>query len=229
MNFIMNTTPVIKSVDKMKFFSARNKLRSKEQLSKDEIEVILDFYVGECRRALEKNLNIDISTDPLINKCDLAQKLVGMALEKVGVLVYPQETHKTIHPYVPGHSFLVAIFNKDDSYLIDLTYRQFFLKDKCNVDRLMITDDCVVLAPDPGFFASSKTEMRQTASLILEKGYVPLTNEHAKHYADSFYFAKTGRDGYSNISGEIYKNSFLKENHIYSMNEQSLKGTGFSI
>ena len=229
MTFVMNTVPVTKSVDKMKFFSARNKIKSNEQLSKDEIEVVLDFYVGECRRALEKGLGININTDPLTNRCDLAQKLIGAALEQAGVIVYPQETHKTIHPEVPGHSFLIAIFNNDEPYLIDLTYRQFFLKENCDVERLKVYEDSIILAPHPGFFASSKKEMMATAHTILERGYVPLTDEHAKHYGDSFYFAKTGRGGYSDISGSVYKNAFLKENHVYSLTEQSLKNSGFRL
>lgn len=230
MEYILNTKPIIKEVDKLRFFAIKNKIKENANLSNEEIELFLDFYVASVRETLQKGLNIDIENDPLINRCDLAQKLIGTSLEKAGVTVYPQETQETINKTVVGHSFLVAFFNDmKDAYLVDLTYRQLFIKENCDIDRLMVADDMIVRTPDPGFFVSQSEELIETASNILEKGYIKLDERAAKHYGDSFYFTKTGRDPYSNISGSAYLNAFLTYNKRYSLSDERFKETGFNL
>lgn len=230
MEFIINTKPISKNVDKIKFFQVKNKIKGNETLTKEEIELFLDFYVSEVRHALETGLNIDIENDPLENKCDLAQKLMGISLERAGVVVYPHETQETISTNVRcGHSFLTAIFNGNEPYLIDLTYRQFFKKEECTVEKIKVIKDLIVMTPDPGFFVSQSEELTKTATSILEKGYVKLTNETAKHYGDSFYFTKTGREQYSNIPGSVYMNAFTSVSNRYSMTDQIFESKGFSI
>ena len=225
MEYIMSSKPLIKSVDKMKFFSARNKLLEGKKLSKEESEVILDFYVSEARNAMAEVLGLDLENDPLINKCDVAQKLLGSSLEKVGVTVYPKETRSVISNECLGHSFLVVRIS-DNDYLVDITYRQFFIKENCDIDRLNMVDDLVIESPDPGYFAS-REPIRGTAKTILEKGYAPLNGTTAKHYCDTFYFSKRGRGPYSNIEGNTYLNSLLKETHDYSIDDKVLKSRGF--
>ena len=225
MEYIINTRPVIKSVDKMKFFSARNKLLDNKVLTVEEERIILDFYVNEVRKSLSRVLNIDIYNDPLTNRCDTAQLLMGSLLENVGITVYPKETEDVISPEVINHSFLVAIINHD-AYLIDLTYRQFFIKENCDIERLKMNDDLIYDTPDPGFFAS-RPPLRETVNEILKSGYVLLDENTAKHYCDSFYFAKRGRGWYNDIKGSIYLKSLLSETHEYSINEDVLISRGF--
>lgn len=230
MEYILNTAPLIKKVNKNEYFAIKEKILKNEYVSVKEQKTFLDFYVAQIRESLETQLEIDIYTDPLSYKCDLLQALMGHSLEKAGVVCYPQETQNTIHREAPGHSFLVAFFNNfEDKYLIDLSYRQFFIKENCDIERLMVIDGCIVRPPDPGFFVMQNEDLANMASTILEHGYIYLDEQTAKYYGDSFYFAKTGRDGYSDIPGKAYLNSFLHENHRYSMNTEDLEQKGFNI
>lgn len=220
MEFIIDTKPARKQIDEIKYQELNDKLISNENLTDEEKEVFLDYFVSSTRTILEEYLGIDITLDPLINRCDLAQHIIGKILEtNGGVTVYPKESQKVFVPTCTGHSFLICII-QDIPYLIDLTYRQFFLKENCNKERLLIHDNMILRTPDPGFYMVADPYGKSYAEKIISDGYIKLSADVAKKYGDSFYFTKTGRGGYSDISGNIFLNSLLKENHEYAVSDE---------
>lgn len=216
MEYIIQNKPIIKNANNIE--NLIQKLKLNIQLTNSEKELILDYYVNKGRSILGNYLNIDISEDPLTNRCDLAEHIIGKLLEKDGITVYPKETQEIINSTCVGHSFVISII-QDTPYLIDLTYRQFFLKENCNKENYFIKDDKIIKTPSPGYFMLDE-EGLDISKKIIEQGYIELNNSVAKKYCDSFYYTKTGINDYSNITGSIYLKALLKENTNYAVDDE---------
>jgi len=224
MEFIIEAEPKYKNVDKKQFLEIDNKIKSGILLTDSERNTFLDFYVDLGRRILEEYLHVDILKDSLLNRCDLAQNIMGKLLERnEKICVYPKETQNTFYPTYRGHSFLICII-QDIPYLIDLTYRQFFLRENCTFNNYIMQDNQVLVTPDPGFFMVHAIDGGEDiAKSIIVDGYVKLDEETAKKYGDSFYFAQTGSGEISDIPGSIYLKVLLKENHKYSVDDEKFQ------
>ncbi len=220
MEYIIDAEPEYKNVDKKIFLKINNKIKSGIVLTDLERRIFLAFYVDICREILEKYLHVDILKNPLLNRCDLAQHLMGKLLEKnKRIRVLPKETQDTFYPTCLGHSFLVCVI-QDVPYLIDLTYRQFFLKENCTIKNFYIKDNQVLKTPDPGFFMINYIDGAEVAKSIIVDGYIELNADVAKKYGDSFYFTKTGYRDICQMPGSMYLRILLKENHQYAVDDE---------
>lgn len=220
MEYIIDAEPKYKNVDEKKFLEIKNKIKCGIPLTELERRTFLDFYIDICRKTLGEYLHVDVLNDPLVNRCDLAQNIIGKLLEEnEDISVFPKESQNTFYPTCTGHSFLVCII-QDVPYLIDLTYRQFFLKERCTTNNYIIKDDQVLIAPDPGFFMMNYCDGDQVAGDLIVDGYVKLDKDTAKKYGDSFYYTKTGHRDFFEMSGDMYLRILLKENHKYAVDDE---------
>jgi len=99
-----------------------------------------------------------------------------------------------------GHAFnSVAIPIKEDyghiyiiNYLIDATYRQFFLRNEVSVSGRFVKDKRFgnKVAPLAGYWCINLPGGKAFAQNILKNGFVELTPENAKKYGDSFILEK---------------------------------------
>ena len=139
-----------------------------------------------------------------------------------------------------GHAFnsvSIPIKSKNGNlsevnYLIDATYRQFFLRDGFSVSGRFVNDKRFgnKVAPFAGYWCINLPGGTKFAKNILRNGFVELTPENAKIYGDSFileeqknkeYTAKyeegvtipqsTTKDVNTAISGEQYISWFTDE------------------
>ncbi len=220
MEYIIDAEPKYNNVDEEIFLKINYKIKSGILLTDLERKTFLDYYVFISRKILERYLDIDILKDPLVNRCDLAQNIMGKLLEQnENISVFPKETQNTFYPTCTGHSFLVCII-QDVPYLIDLTYRQFYLKENCTIKNFIIKENQVLKSPDPGFFMMNYLNGIDIAQDIIINGYIELNKDVAKKYGDSFYLTKTGYREISNISGNMYLDILLKENHKYAVDDE---------
>lgn len=219
MEYIIDAKPEIKNIDMDVFLLIKNKIEKNVLLTSKEREIFLDYYISNSRDILSKYLNIDIMLDPLTNRCDLAQHIIGKMLTRnKNVVVFPKETQNIFYPTCKGHSFLVCLI-QDIPYLIDLTYRQFFLKENCNESNYLILNNKIIKTPDPGFFIVKDSDASKVASKIISNGYVELNPSVAKIYGDAFYYTKTGDKETFNISAQIYFKNLVKENYDYAIDD----------
>lgn len=220
MEYIINQKPKQKIIDQTRINEINEKIESNVILTPLERELFLQYYIELSRQKLADYLDIDITENPLINRCDLAQHIVGKLLENNNqIQVYPKESQNVFYPTCKGHSFLICII-QNVPYLVDITYRQFFLKQNCSKENYFIKNNKVLIAPDPGFFMINDEESFQIANALVADGYIELTDLVAKKYGDSFYFTKTGDYNYSDIPGHIYLKNMITENYDYAVNDQ---------
>lgn len=223
--FMNDTIPLKKNINPIIIDNILNKLDTKQNITISEEHLLLDYLVTSCLENIENYFNIDTSKNPLTNKCDYAQKILGTSISNLGITVYPKETQETILPHVTGHSFLVVVL-PNNSYIVDPTYNQFLTIEGCNPQNFIVYNNAILKTPDPGLFIMQTNEGRNLANNLVSNGYIPLTEENAKIYCDSFYYTNQGTNlingkmPISPISGEIYLNSLLKENHRYSVSDE---------
>ena len=211
---------IIDSVPKLYDMTSEEveKVKLSKELSEDNEEFILRYYITKARKLIGKLLQVDVTTDPLINKCDLAQRITGSVLSNNGITVKPVTSGELLGNNVPGHSFLIATINGHD-YIIDIDYRQFFTEEGCDIDNVMFYNDVIVKTPDLGFYVKHISSIDEsTAKKIIEDGFVKLTDHTAKDYMDGFYFCQPGNVRFADIGGNVYINALRKSNEDYSTN-----------
>ena len=82
-----------------------------------------------------------------------------------------------------GFHFFNIVKVKDSKYLVDCTYRQFFVEKTNSLNRLGVMGISGCL---PGCFMTMTEERLNVATTILKKGYLPLTEQNMKNYFDGF-------------------------------------------
>ena len=223
--FINETIPEKKKINPIIIDNILNKLDAGQNITTTEEHFLLDYLVTSCLENIENYFNIDTSKTPLTNKYDYAQKILGTSIDSLGLTVYPKETQETIMPHAVGYSFLIVIL-PNNSYIVDPTYNQFLTVEGCNPKNFIVYNNQVLKTPDPRLFIMQTTQGKKLSNELVSNGYIPLTPENAKLYCDSFYYTNQGTnliDGkmpISNITGEIYLNSLLKESHRYSVSNE---------
>lgn len=225
MNYIMESTPKTVNIDPQIIEILEQKVLSKEPLTEEEINIFLDYICYETRCKFTN----DINNFSFQFKCDKAQAIITHYLNSLKVEVHPCMTQNVITEDIEGHSFLIAIFNVNGintPYLVDPTYRQFFIDDKKDY---ILYNSKILRTPSPGYFIKEedKTEIQK----LLINGYHLLDENIARIYGDSFYNTKTGyrRREFQSISGNIYINSFIKGHEPLSTSPEELENEDLSL
>lgn len=94
-----------------------------------------------------------------------------------------------------GHAFnsmAIPISTKngviEKNFLIDATFRQFFLRDNFSINGRFIKDKRFggKVSPMAGYFCINLPGGKEFANIMLKRGFTELTPENAKLYGDSF-------------------------------------------
>lgn len=191
-----------------------------------EEELIVATIVYWTRKALLKELTVNgkyhhtYDFYDLSNECEFASEKTLKICNKMSIPCYQIKIE-------PGffkdsmlcnlgdyHWFNIAII-KDAPYLIDCTYKQFFLLKKCFLERIGIP---YLYGCYAGAFMMMEESRRKVAEKLIKDGYILLTDEVLKDYFDGFalsyrnglYYEKTADFSYTTpYTAEDYKN-FLR-------------------
>lgn len=152
---------------------------------KSEEEEKLSYIIYNVRSKLLNN-NPD---DSLINMCSYSSNLVSRCAKELNlntrrIVIYPGFTkeHSLLHCGSGYHAFNIVTIN-DKKYIVDLTYRQFFLTDRSSLERIGV---CTLSNTLPGRFMTMNESRMKTASKLLKDGYIEMTDENIKNYFDGF-------------------------------------------
>ena len=225
MKYIMKSTPKTVNIDSKVIEELERKVESNTPLSIEEINLFLDniCYLTRCK------FTNDFDNFSFEYKCDKAQAIITYYLTDLGVETHPCMTQNVITNDIEGHSFIVARFNVNGTltpYLIDPTYRQFFIDEKC---EYLIHNGMILKTPSPGYFI--KDEDKSKIEKLLIDGYHILDENMARIYGDSFYNTKTGytKKDFKSINGSIYLNSFTKGHEPLSKTKEELESEDLRI
>lgn len=189
-NFIMISEPIrtkTKDEDIKKIYTKINN-GLKDELNEQEVINILDFIVEEIRKKLDIYLEEPVETNPLHGLCGITQYMSLKPLNDCKFDITINNINKFLYDEI-RHSFGTCTFKikKENEiikkrYLIDLTYRQFFTKARC---------DKKIQEPDPGYFICDRRnsyEMLKWTKELLKKGYANIDNNEFIYYMKGFTY-----------------------------------------
>lgn len=201
--FLLESTPVHFDVDPTLLASAINSLKMAQDnissgmndgISVDEAAIILRACVNNARAVLRAHADTDFDNNSLSGSCGFGQALTGIPLSELGVPVTINNASGLPDSDV-RHAFITCSFpiydgekyyNKE--YLVDTTYRQFFLtimstaanyydgdrrsKDKCG--------------PEAGYYIMQNAQDINIARTLIKNGYIELDENVARTYGSAF-------------------------------------------
>ena len=222
--FIIDTEPVLKKytdINLMKLASIEEKLRKAldeniEQntlnngIKESEAQSLLEWVVQNAREGLEKDSKIPFKDMDLLGNCGLGQGITGVTLQNMGLEPNINNTRPTFSNNAGRHAFVtvnIPIKSEEGNvnnklYLIDTTYRQFFLRDEFTTSCGEYIKDKKFgnkVAPFAGYWVLKMENGRDFAQELLEKGFIEFTEENAKIYGDGFVLEEKERKDYAKV------------------------------
>lgn len=227
-SFIIDQKPIRKMINfsllekSINHFKEIKENNINEGLSKEEIEVLLDYVVENARGGFTI-LGINVEKSSLNGFCELGQALSIMPLENLGLKVTKNRA-KDAFDYPLNHCFGTVTFPfqiegevTEITYLIDTTYRQFFTSIRCNEGRYYTLDENLKIetAPDPGYFIKDI----EFAKNLIADGYIELNEKTARVYGQAF--DKAGR---KESKEKDYYQNILTTSSNYALQVDELEG-----
>lgn len=222
MNYILDSNPNKLEINYDFISTIEKNLEENIPLTKEETNYFLDYLVYATRTKLTN----DLDNYSFEWKCDTAISIIGNYLNSLNVQYNVCDSQKVITQGITGHTFMIVKLNTEDgiiNYLVDPTYRQFFIRDNCTKEKYVLINGMYIITPSPGYFI--KDEDKNIIKTFLQKGYSVLDHNIARIYGDSFYNTKVGMNDttFRSIPGSIYINSFLKGNSTLTKTEDELQ------
>lgn len=227
--------------EKLKKVVASNNKDKEQGITEQEAEEILKWTVQNARNELAKKG--DIQKESLLGFCGLGQAITAQTLRNMGLNPNVCNVKPTIGENLGRHAFVsinIPIKTQEKveekMYLVDTTFKQFFLRDEVTNSRGEFIKDKKFgnkVAPIAGYWLLRMQGGKELAEEILSKGYVELTEENAKLYGDSFRLEEKERKNptivpkknelITGIDGKQYINNMnnpnLQEEIDFSMEE----------
>lgn len=156
------------------------KLRQEQDLTIEEILIVLNYVVTSVREKLTK---VPIGN---LMKCNESDYFIGQMCERLNLAYFPLTTHELKEDRL-FHKFGLIIFNSQThpiSYLIDLTYDQFKVEEYGNNSPIEYVS-------------------KEIAYNLIHEGYIPFTRENFENYIMAFKLASKNKESV-NLLTSIY-------------------------
>lgn len=187
--------------EKLKKVLEGNKENKNQGITEQEAEEILKWTVQNARNELAKDRNLQ--EESLLGCCGFGQAITAQTLRNMGLNPNVCNVNPTIGEDTGRHAFITVNIPiktsekvEDKMYLVDTTFRQFFLREEITNSRGEFIKDKEFgnkVAPMAGYWLLKMQGGRELAEEILSKGYIELTGERAKLYGDSFILEEKER------------------------------------
>lgn len=207
--YTVNVKPKEKEIDKN---ILKNIYADKEFYTEEEATTLLNWIVNNTMTKIQKSSYL---YDDLFGVCGQSQFISLFPLEKLGLKITKNNVADLYNGCNFRHSFgSVFIPTKVNNqiitkqYLIDCSYRQFFLLKDCTKENK---------SPNPGYFIRKNEEMKDFSEELLQNGYIELNEKNAKKYAYGFYMS----DSKESILETI--NKLEKENILENINTRQVE------
>ncbi len=200
--FIIESRPIEYVIDNDKKQAALYHLKSvlenrkngiPDGISMEEANLILSMIVQNARVGLSTG-NKDFFEDSLQGSCGFSQAITTFPLLELGVPVTINNA-SSLPDCKSRHAFATCTLPIKDGnqiyekqFLIDATYRQFFLAIGCNEGKFFEGDSRFKNqdGPKAGYYVCQTSKGISFATELLKKGYVELTEENARIYGSGF-------------------------------------------
>lgn len=221
-------------------------------ITKDEVEKLLARVVQNTREHFIDHNNKPLKDASLLGFCGFGQGITAVTLQNMGLTPKILNINPTFSNEAGRHDFLAVEFPirqengevKGMPYLVDTTYRQFFLRNEITTTCGQYIKDKRFgnrVAPLAGYWVLQMPRGQEFAEAILSKGFMELTEENAKMYGDSFVLEETKRKDYTKVptkkelitgvSGKTYIHNMLNplQEEEIDFYEGEIEEKGFKV
>lgn len=181
-------------------------------LTEHEVKLLLEWVINQSRKILAKSFGVtNIDDLDLQGLCKLAQTVIHKILMNMGLNSKCLTLSNILDNYEgEDHKVNILDFPMSDgiskTYLLDITYSQFLLED---------------YTPQVIKYWNNNLRKKQILAELLKNGFLELTVENAKSYADSFWFTSQMTRQHS----EKLINKEAKETYILDFKNPSKQDT----
>lgn len=219
--FILDVEPKLKNyseIELMRLATIEEKLKrvlqSNEEglidgIEESEAKALLEWTAQNARVAFAKELDTkEILEKSLLGYCGLGQGVTGTTLLNMGLKPNIVNAGETLSKGGWRHSFLTVRIPikkdgkiEDKMYLVDTTFRQFFLRTEIRGEGGFIKDKRYgnKVAGVPGYWMLQLPNGEKVARELLSEGFIEFTEENAKIYGDAFELANRKRKSPSKV------------------------------
>lgn len=150
---------------------------------------------------------------------------IGSICEKIGIenqtiIINPFFSKLSYSPFDEKledsvRHFASIITIKDKKYLVDPTYRQFFMINQNNINRIGVPylNSC-----NPGFFMMKNESYKKIAEHLINFGWIEATAQNLKAYFDGFAISFRNGIYYENMKEFIFKTDYQAEDYFSFLN-----------
>lgn len=166
--------------------------------------------------------------------CKIKKLCKKFGLEHQIIEINPLFDKKSYSPFeemlgdsIRHYASLITL--NDKKYLVDITYRQFFMINQNNINRIGVPylNSC-----NPGFFMIKNESYKKIAQHLVNFGWIEATDQNLKAYFDGFAISFRNGIYYEDMKDFIFKTDYQVEDYISFLkgNEsQSEKEPVFSL
>ena len=207
---------------------------------KDKSDSFIEYLVYLGRKHLiEKHYRIlknisdklDLNLLNFTNYCKESAKYIKKICDEKGIdnyllPIYPGYTNKYNLFNGSGYHFANIIHYNNKYYLIDITYSQFFYKDRNNLERIGLVN---IPGCTAGRFMLFDDINKNIAINILKNGYIELNEEIIKRYLDAFTISFRNGLYYENTNDFSFKTNYTIDDYVsfFKGNDNQVKHEGY--
>ena len=226
MKFILHSEPKVVQVNKDIIENIESKLKDDMAIDEEEVTILLDYICYETRCKLSH----DLENETFESKDLRATSIISNYFNSLNVVTHACNTKINIDEDIVNNYFLTIEINTNlygqsikIPYLIDTTYRQFFLKERCNSEYEIIKNGFYIRKENPGYFIHPYD--KEEISVFLRDGYALLDPEFSSIYGNSFLNTKiyTKDERFLCKNSFEYFDSFLKDNDVALISKEKLE------
>lgn len=201
--------------EKMKKALIENQINGKlvNGITKDEAEKMLQWVVQAARNVLKEYVSDSFKDESLLGWCGFGQALTGTTLQELGLEPNILNANPHIGADTGRHAFLTVEMPivqengevKNYPYLVDTTFRQFFLRNEVTTSQGTFIKDKRFgnrVAPLAGYWLLQMPGGEKLAEQLLSKGFIELNEDSAKLYGDAFVLEETRRKNPTQVPKE---------------------------
>lgn len=152
--------------------------------------------------------------------CEIRGLCKKFGIDHQTIIINPLFDKKSYSPFEEklGDSvrhFASLIKLNDKRYLVDITYRQFFMINQNNIKRIGVPylNSC-----NPGFFMMKNESYKKIAQHLINFGWIEATDQNLKAYFDGFAISFRNGIYYEDMKDFIFKTDYRAEDYISFLN-----------
>lgn len=185
-------------------------------------DIMTEIINNSCKKALYGYLDREFDYTGYCNEadCEIRDLCKKLGIEQQTIIINPLFDKMSYSPFeeklgdsVRHFASLIQLNNK--KYLVDPTYRQFFMVNQNNINRIGVPylNSC-----NPGFFMMKNESYKKIAQHLLNFGWIEATDQNLKAYFDGFAISFRNGIYYEDMKDFIFKTDYQVEDYMSFLN-----------